>query len=111
MVEVFEAGRLYDALTGERIERGDRIVDTKIRTVGFRSVNLRPTLFIKEDTLVRILEDAGYSVKRDAGDSGNAEGVDGSDVVVGGGAPEVGEVAVGGGDASKRRASRSTKGK
>lgn len=111
MVEVYESGRLYDVLTGERMERGERIIDTGIRSVSFRPVNLRPTLFIKEATLVRLMEAAGYDVaKRDAGNLGNAESVDATDVGVGSGEASVGEDSVGGSTTSKRRSTRKTKG-
>jgi len=109
---IFEhvSGRVYDVLSGERIEPGDRIFDTGIRSVGFRPVNLLPTLIMKEDTLVRLMERAGYDVaKRDAGNLGNAESVDATNVGVGDGTIEVGEVEVGGSKPVKRRSSRKTK--
>ena len=110
MIEVHEAGRLYDVLTGERVNPGDRILDTGIRSVTFRPVNLRPTLFIKEDTLVRLMEAAGYDVvKRDAGNLGNAENVDATNVGIGEGTTPVGESEVGGGETPKRRSTRKTK--
>lgn len=102
---------LGDALTGDRVFPGERVFDTGFRNVRTPWLTRGKTRVVKEETLVKVLEDAGYVVKRDAGDSGDAEVVDGADVSVGGGEDPVGEVPTGGKQASKRRSGGSTKGK
>ena len=91
-----------DAVTGERLFPHDVVFDTGYNNVNApHSVNGR-TRVVKESTIVWLAEAAGYVVtKRDAGNSGNAEGVDESDVSGGGGAPEVGKAKGGGKSASK----------
>ena len=103
----FNAG---DAITGERIFPGEAALDTGIANVGNFSMSETLTRFVKEDTIVWLAEQAGYTlIKRDAGDSSSTESVDGSDASVGGGEDSVGEAPVGGRKASKRRSSRTTK--
>ena len=104
------ASNYADALTGERIYPGEEVVDTGFVNKSRPYQSNGKTKLIKEATIVRLAEAAGYSlVKRDAGDSGNAEVVDGADVSVGGGEDSVGEVAVGGKSSSKRRSNGSVK--
>jgi F420-0:gamma-glutamyl ligase len=91
-----------DALTGERIFPGEVAIDTGYKNKTSPYQNYSKTKMIKEETLVRLAEEAGYAlVKRDAGDSGDAEGVDGEDASVGGGEAPVGEAKAGGKSASK----------
>ena len=104
-------GNLGDAFTGERVFPGERVFDTGFRNIKTPWLTRGKTRVVKEETLVKVLEDAGYVVKRDAGDSGDAEVVDGADVSVGGGEDPVGEAPTGGKQASKRRSGGSTKGK
>lgn len=93
---------MADALSGERIFPGDEAVDTGFANKEFPYQSNGKTKVLKEDTIVRLAEAAGYAlVKRDAGDSGDAEGVDGANVSVGGGEGSVGKVEVGGRKASK----------
>ena len=97
-----EAGRIYDMITGERVEIGDMIMDTEIKSLTFSPVRNNRTMFIKESTIVWLAEKAGYAlVKRDAGDSGDAEVVDESDASVGGGEAKAGKAKVGGRKAAK----------
>lgn len=101
-----------DVVTGERIDHGELMVDTGLRNKHTTSMARSRTRLVKESTIVWLAEQAGYSVvKRDAGNSGNAEGVDGEDVGVGEGEAPVGESEVGGVEAPKRSSSRKTKGK
>lgn len=112
MVYEHESGRVYDMITGERVEPGERIMDTEIKTINYNPVRNNRTMFIKESTIVWLAEKAGYTlVKRDAGDSGDAASVDTTNVGVGDGEVEVGEVEVGGGTKPARRSSRTTKSK
>jgi hypothetical protein len=104
----FNAG---DAITGERIFPGERAFDTGIPNVSNFSMSETLNRFVKEETIVWLAEQAGYTlVKRDAGDSGHAEGVDGEDASVGGGETAIGKAPAGGSKATKRRSSRTTKG-
>jgi hypothetical protein len=95
---------MADALTGERIFPGEEAIDTGLANRAFPYQSNGKTKVVKEDTIVRLAEAAGYVVtKRDGVVVGDSENVDGSDVGVGGGEGSVGEVAVGGKSASKRR--------
>ena len=86
-----------DAITGERLFPGDTVLITEFPNMITPYMTDNPTRVLKEDTIVRLAEQAGYDVvKRDAGDSGNAEGVDGEDVSVGGRAPKARKAKVGG---------------
>ena len=86
-----------DAVTGERIFPGERVIDTGLSNFPSPYINDTLTRFVKEDTFVWLAEQAGYDVvKRDAGDSGDTEIVDESNVSVGGGAAEAGKAKVGG---------------
>lgn len=99
-----------DAITGERINRGDLMIETKYRNRAASLGSSRMRL-VKEETIVWLAEEAGYSlVKRDGGDSVHAAGVDGEDVGVGGGEAATGEAPVGGKPAVKRRSSGKSKG-
>lgn len=108
-------GRIYDILTGERVQLGEKIIPTGILTRTYspeRSIRSQRELFIKEATLVWLAEKAGYTlVASDAGDSGNTKSVDEPDVSVGGGEAEAGEAEAGGSKKPARRSSRTTKGK
>lgn len=108
-------GRIYDVLTGERVQLGEKIIPTGIVTRTFdpeRSRRTQRELFIKEATLVWLAEKAGYTLtKRDAGDSGDTKVVDGTDASVGGGEAEAGEAEVGGSEKPARRSRGTTKGK
>jgi hypothetical protein len=105
-------GNAADAITGERIFPGERVFDTEVPNRKTAYLMMFRTRVLKEETIVSLAEAAGYTViKRDAGDSGNAEVVDGEDVSVGGGEVEVGEAPVGGKPAAKRRSSGASKGK
>ena len=74
-----------DAITGERLFPGDRVLDTGLQNMVTPYMGDTLTKFIKEDTVVWLAEQAGFDVvKRDAGDSGSSESVDGEDVSVGG---------------------------
>jgi hypothetical protein len=96
------AGSGADVVTGERIFPGELVVDTGFNNVPNAYMSDTLTRFLKEDTIVWLAEQAGYDlVKRDAGDSGDTEGVDGSDAGVGGGEDPVGAVTSGGRKASK----------
>lgn len=99
-----------DALTGERIFPGERVIDTGFPNIVHPYSLDGKTLFVKESTIVELAEAAGLIVKRDVGDSGNAKGVDGEDVGIGVGEAEAGEVEVGGGSAPKRRSGGKAKG-
>jgi hypothetical protein len=104
----FNAG---DAITGERILPGEKAFDTGIPNVATFSMTETLNRYVKEETIVWLAEQAGYTlVKRDAGDSGDAEVVDGTDASVGGGETAVGEAPVRGSKATKRRTSGTTKG-
>ena len=86
-----------DAVTGERIFPGERVVDTGIGNYPQPYMNETLTRFVKEATIVWLAEQAGYSlVKCDEGSVGDSEVVDGADVIVGDGAASVGKVKAGG---------------
>lgn len=108
-IQVFD--NMADAVTGERIFPGDVVFNTGLRNENSPFSSNGRTRVLKESTIVQLAQAAGYDVvKRDVGDSGNTEGVDESDVIVGGGEVEVGESPVGGGKASKRRSDGASKG-
>lgn len=89
-------GSCVDAITGERIFDGADVFDTGYRNKRVPFDNSKMKL-VKEETIVWLAEQAGYAlVKRDAGDSGDAEVVDGADVSVGGGAVKAGKAKAGG---------------
>ena len=74
-----------DAVTGDRLFPGDTVLITEFPNMLTPYMIDNPTRVIKEETIVWLAEQAGYDVvKRDAGDSGNAEVVDGEDASVGG---------------------------
>lgn len=91
-----------DAITGERIFPGEAVLVTEFSNVVTPYMLDNPTRVLKEETVVWLAEQAGYDVvKRDAGDSGDTEGVDGEDVGAGGGAGSSGKVKAGGRKSSK----------
>jgi len=97
-------GNAADCITGERIFPGERVFDTGVPNRKTPYLMMFRTRVLKEETLVRLLEEAGYSVgKRDVGDSGDAEGVDAGDVESGDGEAEVGKAKAGGRKTAKRR--------
>lgn len=99
-----------DAITGERIDRGEVVVETPFKNRKGAVGNSRLKL-VKEATIVWLAEQAGYTlVKRDAGNSGDAKGVDAGDVESGDGAVKAGKAKAGGKQAVKRRASGPVKG-
>ena len=94
---VYAGDNRADAVTGERVFPHDVVFDTGNKNIsGPYDANGR-TRIVKESTIVWLAEAAGYDVvKRDSGDSANAEVVDGANVSGGGGAPEVGKTKGGG---------------
>jgi hypothetical protein len=113
MFKKFKTGSNYgDAVTGERILPGAEVFDTGIRNAKTPWIGRGKTKVIKEDTIVWLAEQAGFTVtKRNGGDSGNAKVVDGTDVSVGGGEAEAGEVEAGGKPTVKRRSNGAVKSK
>lgn len=110
LVQIFD--NMADCVTGERVFPGDIVFDTGIMNTPSPFASNGRTRILKEDTIVRLAEAAGYVVtKRDAGDSGNAKVVDGADVSVGGGEVEAGKPKVGRKPASKRRSDGDDAGK
>jgi len=102
-------GNACDCVTGERVFPGEEVFDTGCinRKMMYRGGRTR---FIKEATIVWLAEQAGYSVtKRNAGNSGNAEVVDGEDASVGGGAVEAGKPKAGRKPSAKRSSDGATK--
>lgn len=110
MKRVENYGNTADALTGERIAPTEMVYDTGLPNKSYPYQRGTKTLILKEETIVWLAEEAGLIVKRDAGDSGDAEVVDGTDVGVGGGEASVGEVEVGGRKSSKRRSGGASSG-
>ena len=101
-----------DCVTGERMTFDEPVLDTGIRNRRQPVMAASRNRLVKESTIVWLAEAAGYTlIKRDAGDSGDAEVVDGADVSVGGGEDSVGEAEVGGKPAVKRRSSGASKSK
>jgi hypothetical protein len=102
MLQKHESGRIYDMITGDRVDPGEMIMDTGIKSISFNPVRTQRTMFIKESTIVWLAEKAGFTLaKRDAGDSGDAEVVDESDASVGGGEAAAGKAKAGGRKATK----------
>lgn len=99
-----------DFITGDRIALGDKVVVTPYKNRKVPMGNSRMKL-VKEETIVWLAEQAGYTlVKRDAGNSGDAKGVDAGDAESGDGAVKAGKAKAGGKQAVKRRASGPVKG-
>jgi hypothetical protein len=103
------SGNACDCVTGERVFPHEPVFDT-----GFANKKMMyrggRTRFIKEDTIVWLAEQAGYSVtKRNAGDSKHAEVVDGADVSVGGAEAEAGKPKAGRKPTVKRSSDGATK--
>ena len=90
-------GNAGDAITGERIFPGTRVLNTGYPVTFPFELRETSTRFIKEDTIVWLAEQAGFRIcdgdacKCNDGDSGDAEVVDGEDAVIGGGAAKVGK--------------------
>lgn len=102
MLYKHEGGRVYDMVTSERVDLGDMIMDTGIKSVSFNPMRNQRTMFIKESTIVWLAEKAGYTLtKRDAGNSGDTKVVDGTDAIVGGGEAKAGKAKAGGRKAAK----------
>jgi len=95
-----------DAITNERIMVGDKVLQTTQKNEKSRFPSRNRFKMIKEDTLVRLAAEAGFKLvpldERDAGDSGNAESVDGADAGVGGGEGKARKAKAGRKPASKR---------
>ena len=107
-----QRGNAADSLTNERIFPGERVFDTGLPNRRAPYLGHSRTRLLKEATIVWLAEQAGYDVvKRDAGDSGNAEVVDGEDVGVGNGEAEAGKAKAGGSKPVKRRSSGASKSK
>jgi len=113
MAEFIEMrGNAADAVTGERIFPKERVLDTGIKNRRAPYGNNTRTRLVKEDTIVWLAEQAGYTLtKRDAGNSGDTKVVDGEDASVGGGEAEAGEVKAGGSKPAKRRSGGASKSK
>ena len=102
MVYKHEGGRIYDMITSERVDLGEMIMDTEIKSMSFNPIRNQRTMFIKESTIVWLAEKAGYTLtKRDAGNSEDTEVVDGTDAIVGGGEATAGKAKAGGRKAAK----------
>lgn len=85
-----------DCVTGDRLVPGDSFLHTGIDNMPSPYMSENSYRLIKESTIVWLAEQAGYDVvKRDAGDSGDAKGLDSTDVGFGDGAASVGEVKAG----------------
>ena len=100
MIIKHSGGRIYDILTGERVQLGENIIATGILTRTYEPERARRSqreLYIKEDTLVWLAEKAGLRIcngdacKCNDGDSGDAAVVDGTDASVGGGEVKAGK--------------------
>lgn len=103
-------GNGADAITGERCTPGEKVFDTGVKNRSTTYLRNHRTRVVKEATIVWLAEQAGYTItKRDAGDSGNAEVVDGEDASVGGGEAPVGKAKAGGKPTAKRRTAGTTK--
>ena len=99
-----DANYFADAITGKRFAVGEEIIDTGIPNKETLFMRRSKTRLIKEETLVWLAEEAGFTItKRNGGDSSNAAVVDREDVVSGGGAPEAGKAKAGGGKPSGKR--------
>jgi hypothetical protein len=80
-----------DAITGERINPGESVLDTNIHNVFTPYMGDTLTRFVKEETIVWLAEEAGYTLTRsDAGNSSNTEDLGGEDATVRGGETPVG---------------------
>lgn len=115
MLNKHEGGRIYDIITGKRVELGENILDTEILTRNYsptQAIQSQRTLFVKEDTVVWLAEKAGYTLTRsDAGDSRNTEVVDESDASTGGGETPLGTPPTGGSKAPNGRTNGKPKGR
>ena len=95
-----------DALTGERIYPGERVFDTGISNKSKPYQSNGKTRLLKEDTIVRLAEDAGFKVVRGGGDASVVADDDaiveptrevvGKDVGVGDGKAKAGKAKAGG---------------
>lgn len=101
-----------DAVTGERLTFDEPVLDTGYANKKQPCMKNSRNRLVKESTIVWMAEAAGYTLtKRDAGDSRNAEVVDGTDASVGGGEDSSGEAETGGSEAPKRRSNGPSKSK
>ena len=109
-----------DCVTGERMNRNDRVLDTGYPARDSVWLRKTRTRFIKEATLVKLVEKAGWKIcecgesKSDdagVGVSSVAPRVVNEDVGVGAGEVEAGEASSGGSKPVKRRSARTSKGK
>lgn len=110
-----------DAITGARIYPQDRVFDTGMRNIVAPFNNFSRTRLVKEETIVWLAEQAGYTVSRNdgavspdgvgAGVTEPAPVVEREDAGDGGGEDSAGADSAGGSAAPKRRSSRSSKGK
>lgn len=97
-----------DAVTGERIFPAERVFDTGVLNVEY-PFDFSKNRLVKEASIVWLAEQAGFTIVRgDERDSKDSTLVDGEDVGVGEGTSPIGESAVGGSEAVKRRSSRKT---
>lgn len=109
-----------DCVTGERMNVNDRVIDTGYGVKDSIWLRKTRTRFIKETTLVELVEKAGWKIcecgdaKSDdssVGVSDVASGVGNEDAGVGAGKAPVGKVKAGGSKATKRRSDGPVKGK
>lgn len=108
-----------DCVTGERMNKNDSVLDTGYSVKDSIWLRKTRTRFIKEATLVELVEKAGWKIcecgesKSDnasVGVSSVAPRVVDEDAGVGDGEVEVGEVEAGGRKPAKRRSARASKG-
>lgn len=110
-----------DAITGARIYPNDRVFDTGLRNIPAPFGNFSRTRIVKEETIVWLAEQAGYTVSRNdsavspdgvgAGVAESAPVVEREDASAGNGEGSSGADPDGGSAAPKRRSSRASKGK
>ena len=99
-----------DAITGERIFPGEKVLDTNIANSMMPYMADTLTRFVKESTIVWLAESAGYTLTRsNEGDPSDTEDVVGEDASVGGGETPTGTSSSGGSKTSNRRTSGSVK--
>lgn len=108
-----------DCVTGERMNIDDKVLDTGYSVKDSIWLRKTRTRFIKEATLVELVEKAGWKICEcgesksndvSVGVSSLAPRVVNSDVGVGAGEAEAGEDSLGGSKPVKRRSTRASKG-
>ena len=114
-------GNTADAITGERIFDGKPVFDTGYPNINVPYIANSRTRLVKEETIVWLAEQAGYTVSRNDGTSSPdpvsagtpepAPVVEREDVNVGNGETPVGADPVGGRTAPKRRSNGTPKSK